>query len=128
MVMSPAAPLIVSGQAPITERCLWLYTSDEWEVVMRQVMALPSTNPVGRMMQRQFLGNAEEVGLDAGGRVLLPARLREYACIEKNIVLVGQGNKFEIWDEPLRDECMGWDTGVAGTSEQVVAQLNDLSL
>jgi len=128
MVVSPAAPLIVPGQNPLPEQCLWLYTANEWEAVMQQVMALPSTNPVGRMMQRQFLGNAEEINLDAGGRLLLPSRLREYAGIEKNIVLIGQGKKFEIWDEQLRNEQAGWDIGAAGSTEQVVAQLNELSL
>jgi MraZ protein len=128
MVVSPAAPLIVPGKDPQLEPCLWLYTSTEWETVMQQVMALPSTNAIGRMMHRQFLGNAEEVSLDAGGRVLLPARLREYAGIEKNIVLIGQGKKFEIWDEAKLDSQSGWDVGSEVATEQVVAQLNQLAL
>lgn len=128
MVVAPAAPLIVQGSNPTPVKCLWLYTANEWELVMQQILRLPSLDPVGRMMQQQFLGNAEEVSLDAGGRLLLPARLREYAAIEKNIALVGQGKKFEIWDEVHWLEQQGWDIGNVGSTEQVIAQLNELSL
>ena len=60
---------------------------------------LSSTNPRARALKRLLLGHAEECGLDASGRILLPAPLREFANLAKQVVLVGQGNKFEIWNE-----------------------------
>jgi MraZ protein len=91
------------GQMVLTidrDRCLLLYPLNIWEDVERQLIQLSSTNKRARALKRLLLGHAEECGLDAGGRILLPAPLREFASLEKRVVLVGQGNKFEIWNEP----------------------------
>lgn len=81
------------------ERCLLLYPLPEWECIEKKIEALPSFNPLSRRIQRLLIGHATEIELDSHGRVLLPPPLREYASLQKNIVLVGQGKKFEIWDE-----------------------------
>jgi len=81
------------------ERCLLLYPLPEWEVIEKKIEALPSFNRAARRIQRLLLGHATEVELDSHGRILLSNPLREYANLQKNIVLVGQGKKFEIWDE-----------------------------
>jgi MraZ protein len=61
--------------------------------------SFPAPTPRARALKRLLLGHAEDCGLDASGRILLPAPLREFANLEKQVVLVGQGNKFEIWNE-----------------------------
>lgn len=81
------------------ERCLLLYPLLEWEVIEKKIEALPSFNQAARRIQRLLLGHATEVELDNHGRILLSPPLREYAHLQKNVMLVGQGKKFEIWDE-----------------------------
>jgi MraZ protein len=80
-------------------RCLLLYPLPEWELIERKIEALPSFNPTARRIQRLLIGHATEVELDSNARILLPPLLREYAVIDKRVMLVGQGKKFEIWDE-----------------------------
>ena len=62
-------------------------------------MRLPSLNKSARLLQRMMVGNATEVEMDAQGRVLVPPPLRDYAGLDRQAVLIGQGNKFELWDE-----------------------------
>src|ERR1700722_14695824 len=81
------------------ERCLLLYPLPEWEERERKLAALPSFNPAARRIQRLLIGHATESELDSHGRILLPPLLREYAGLNKRIMLVGQGKKFELWDE-----------------------------
>jgi MraZ protein len=81
------------------ERCLLLYPMPAWEEIENKLAALPSFNPAARRIQRLLIGHATEAELDSHGRFLLPPLLREYAGLDKRIMLVGQGKKFEIWDE-----------------------------
>ncbi len=81
------------------DRCLLLYPLNTWEDIERKLIQLSSTNKRARALKRLLLGHAEECCLDAGGRILLPEPLREFASLEKRVVLLGQGNKFEIWNE-----------------------------
>mgnify|MGYP001485687191 CR=1 FL=1 len=82
------------------DRCLLLYPLPVWENIERKLIQLSSTNSRTRALKRLLLGHAEDCCLDASGRVLLPVPLRAFANLEKQVVLVGQGNKFEIWNEP----------------------------
>ena len=79
------------------EACLLLYPLPEWEVVQRKLEGLSNINAKPRLLQRLLIGHATDLELDANGRILLPGLLREYAALEKKLVLVGQGNKIEIW-------------------------------
>lgn len=81
------------------ERCLLLYPRQEWEQIEQKLAALPSLNPAARRIQRLLIGHATDIEMDVQGRILLPTLLREYAGINKRAVLVGQGKKFELWDE-----------------------------
>lgn len=83
----------------IFEPCLLLYPLNEWELIEKKLCALSSTQPQERRLQRVLLGHATECELDAQGRVLVPSPLRQHAGLNKKIMLVGQLNKFEIWDE-----------------------------
>jgi len=79
--------------------CLLLYPLPEWQEIERKLMKLPSFNKAARRLQRLLVGHAVDLEMDAQGRVLLPAPLREYAGMEKQVMMVGQMNKFELWDE-----------------------------
>lgn len=96
-----------------SEHCLQVYPQPEWEEVEKKLDALPSLNPQVRRLKRMLLGNATECEMDSNGRILLPAKLREFANLEKSMVMIGQGNKFELWDEnawnTLMDECLEED-------------------
>jgi len=79
------------------EQCLLLYPLSEWEVVQRKLESLANVGARARLLQRLLIGHATDLELDAQGRILLPAMLREFGNLEKKLVLVGQGNKIEIW-------------------------------
>lgn len=83
--------------------CLLIYTLDEWEVIERKLMSLPNVDPQARLYQRLLLGHASEMEIDAQGRILLPSLLREHANIGKPAILLGQGNKFELWSQESWD-------------------------
>ena len=81
------------------ESCLLIYPLDEWELIERKIAALPSLHPVTRRIQRLLIGHATDVELDGHGRILIPPLLRDYAGLERHAILLGQGRKFELWDE-----------------------------
>ncbi|MCH9757175.1 MAG: division/cell wall cluster transcriptional repressor MraZ [Gammaproteobacteria bacterium] len=81
------------------ETCLLLYPVKQWQTIEDGLQRLPSFNVAARRIQRLLIGHATDVHLDGNGRVLLPPLLRDYATLEKRVVMIGQGNKFEIWDE-----------------------------
>lgn len=81
------------------EKCLLLYPQFEWEAIEQKLAALPSFNPAARRIQRLLIGHATDIEMDSQGRLLLPPLLRDYAGLDKRAVLVGQGKKFELWDE-----------------------------
>lgn len=83
------------------EKCLLLYPLPVWETIEEKIEALPSFNRMTRRIQRLLIGHATELELDNNGRILLPALLREYAELDKAVILAGQGKKFEIWDEKV---------------------------
>ena len=80
-------------------RCLLLYPLAAWEPIQAQLMRLSSFNEKIRGLQRLLVGHADDVEIDAAGRILVPPALRRYASLDKHAVLVGQGTKFELWDE-----------------------------
>ncbi len=122
-----------SGQLVITididERCLLIYPKPEWELIEAKLDALPSFNPHARRVQRLLLGHATDVDMDGHGRLLLPLPLRQYADLEKDVVLIGQGKKFELWSGELwnakRNE---WLAEESLDGEAMPAELQSLSL
>ncbi len=81
--------------------CLWLYPEPEWERVREQVMALSTFNPSHRSLQRRLVGSAALLEPDGSARLLLPLTLRQVAGLEKRVVLMGMGQRFEIWNETV---------------------------
>ena len=103
-----------AGRLVITadfDKCLLIYPQSDWEPIQQQLMELSSLNPRIRGLQRQLVGHAEDIEMDAAGRVLVSSALREFAALEKNVVLVGQGNKFELWDKEKWDQVLERGTG-----------------
>jgi len=81
------------------DRCLLVYPLPDWEELERKLVRLPSLHKVARRIVRIMVGYATEVEMDASGRVLVSRELRDFAGLDKQAILIGQGNKFELWDE-----------------------------
>jgi MraZ protein len=79
--------------------CLLVYPEPEWLPIRDKLNKLSSFNPKSRALQRLLVGYAEDVVMDSAGRVLISPVLRSYAVLDKSVMLIGQGNKFELWDE-----------------------------
>lgn len=99
---------VCGGQVVVTidpnTKNLALYPLPRWEEIQAKIEALPSINPQARRLQQLFIGHASDLDMDGNGRILLPPMLRRYAELEKGLVLLGQGQKIEIWAEAL------WET------------------
>jgi MraZ protein len=78
-------------------RCLLLYPKQHWLEIEAKLLALPSLESRVRSLQRLLLGHAEEVEIDAQNRILISEPLRNFAGLERDVVLVGQGKKIELW-------------------------------
>ena len=121
------------GQLVLTidteDNCLLLYPIAEWEIIERKLEALPSLNRVARRIQRLLIGHATELELDSNGRILIPNLLRDYAQLEKRVMLVGQGKKFELWSEANWEERrQAWLELEARGGDQLPPELSEISL
>jgi MraZ protein len=97
--------------------CLLLYPAPTWEDIERQLMRLPNQDVQTRRLQRMLLGHATETDVDSHGRILIPPRLREFAKLDKRVVLAALGRKFEIWNEEAWDaSCNDWVAADGGES------------
>ena len=108
--------------------CLLIYPLPDWEDIEQKLIRLPSLNKDARLLLRLMLGHAAELEMDSHGRILLPRELREFASLVRRATLIGQGKKFELWDEDnwsaRRDE---WLAGGNETTD-LPAELETLSL
>lgn len=99
---------ICEGQVVVTidpnTKNLAMYPLSRWEEIQAKIEALPSINPQARRLQQLFIGHASDLHMDGNGRILVPPMLRRYAELEKGLILLGQGQKIEIWSEAL------WET------------------
>lgn len=109
-------------------RCLLLYPIAEWEHIQEKIEALPSFDPNARRIQRLLIGHATDIDMDANGRLLLSAPLREYAGLDKKIILLGQGKKFEIWSDALWNQTRDDYLDVASSEQPLPVDLQSLSL
>ncbi len=109
------------------ERCLLIYPRPEWGDIQRKIESLPSFNKAARRVQRLLIGHATDIQLDASGRLQLTPPLREYAQLEKKTVMLGQGNKLELWSEDhwrqRRDSWLGDESSL-----EIPEELENLSL
>ena len=109
--------------------CLLIYPLPDWEEIERKLVRLPTLNKQVRRLQGLMLGYATELEMDGHGRVLLTRELREFAGLERQAMLIGQGNKFELWSDERwvkrRDEWLADDEGEQAGLPQ---ELESLSL
>jgi len=90
---------LVVAYNPYEAGCLWLYPESVWQQVRDRVNALPNAKRVHRSLQLKLVGAATVVEPDGSGRITLPPTHRNAAGLEKKAVLLGMGNKFEVWSE-----------------------------
>lgn len=110
------------------DRCLLIYPFPEWQRIEQKLMQLPSINKQVRRLQRLLLGHATECEIDGQHRILLPPPLRDFASLNKQAVLIGQGNKFELWDhETWTKMCERWIREENKLSD-ITAALESLSI
>ncbi len=81
------------------EKCIYVYPKEAFEQITQKLNALPFTKKNARSFVRFFLSGALEVELDKQGRILLPEPLANYASLSKNCVIIGAGERLEVWDE-----------------------------
>ena len=89
--------------------CLSIYSAEEWHAFEQKLAALPLTNKDARALVRFFVAGACECELDKQGRILIPSTLREYAGLEKDVVLAGNINRIEIWSKDRWIENSSYD-------------------
>ena len=103
--------------------CLFVYANDDWNVFEQKLTSLPLINKEARQFARFFLAGAATVEVDKQGRILLPAALREFAGLEKDVVLVGVGSRLEIWSKD-KWENMNSDTDM----DEITSAMEGLGL
>lgn len=118
-----AGLLVLTADA---DGCLLVYPHNVWEPIRAKLNKLSSFNARSRALQRLLVGNAEELLMDGAGRVLISPNLRSYAGLDKCVMLVGQGNKFELWDEAKWHAQQA--AGLALMSGDLPAELDGFSL
>ena len=122
---------LAQGKLVVTvdrDQCLLIYPLPEWEQIERKLMSLPSLNATARRLQRLMVGHATDLPLDGHGRVLLPSELREFAKLGRHGMLIGQGNRFELWDESRWNERRDAWLANADTPTDLPSELESLSL
>ncbi|MGH8247559.1 MAG: division/cell wall cluster transcriptional repressor MraZ [Gammaproteobacteria bacterium] len=125
--------VIAEGRLVLTlnplDRALWLYPLPEWELIENKLATLSDFDRQSRRAKQMMRGYATDCVLDGQGRILIPLELRKYASLNRQAVILGQGNKFEIWDHASwkgqRDE---WLEQVGATDGEPSDTLRPLSL
>ncbi len=88
----------------LTDPCLMLFPLPNWQQFETQLAQLSSTNPQHQRVKRILMGFASDAECDSAGRLLLPQVLRDQVGLSKDVMLIGQGGTFEIWDQQKWDE------------------------
>ena len=104
--------------------CLFVFDHVEWTAFEEKLKALPSlTNPDVRKFIRFFMAGASEVEVDKQGRILIPANLKDFAALEKDVVLIGAGSRVEIWSKERYEGTVSYDD-----MEEIAMHMSELGL
>ena len=122
--VAKAGNRLVLTYNPFESGCLYLYPQPVWDKVRDQVNALPRMRSVNRNLQLKLVGAASFVELDGSGRISIPASQRSACGLEKRAVLLGMGDKFELWSEQAHHAQIRQTLGDADLGED----LNGLQL
>ena len=93
------------------DKCLTIYTMEEWQIFADELDKLPKSNPEARVIKRHFNASAAECDIDKQGRLTIPQELKAYAGIEKDLVTVGSNKVIEVWSKEFWDEQLDPDSG-----------------
>jgi len=108
------------------DNCLLLFTLEHWEMTESDLQSLSNSKPLHRRLKRIMLSHAAEVDMDANGRLLIPNVLRERAKLRKEVMLVGQGKTFQLWEESYWHKLAEEDMSVMSSDELDSDDLPDL--
>ena len=112
----------------LADPCLCIYPLSDWERIETQLSQMPSLRPETRQLYRLLIGSAVDLELDNSGRLLIPARLREQAGLAKQVMLVGQLNKFQLWDEKQWNDLLSADLEDIKNPDHLPEELMNLGL
>lgn len=127
-LMVDAGGCLVQTLNPL-DRSLWLYPLPDWELIEEKLADLSDFDRQSRRAKQMMRGYATDCQLDAHGRILIPAELRDYAQISKQAVILGQGNKFEMWNkESWEEQREHWLSQVGDEQGEPAGALQSLSL
>ena len=104
MIQEQSGGQLVLTYSAFDSGALYLYPEQEWERVRDEVTGLSTFNPGHRSLQRRLVGSASAVEPDGNGRIQIPQTLRQVAGLEKRVVLLGMGIRFEIWNETVLNQ------------------------
>jgi MraZ protein len=107
------------------DNCLFVYAKEEWAILEGKLKQLPLAKPEARAFVRFFFAGAAEVECDKQGRVLLPTNLRDYAQVEKDVVILGVSNRVEIWSKSVWDS---YNEQISPTVASIAESLVDLGI
>lgn len=107
------------------DHCIFVYPMDEWQAIENKLRSLPFTRADVRSFARFFFSGASELEIDKQGRILLPASLREYANIDKELVIIGVGSRLEIWSS---ETWVSYNQNAEASYEDFAESLVDLGL
>jgi len=118
----------LSGGAVVTrglDKCLFLFSVGEWEKLAEKIVALPFTAANSRAFSRLMLAGASDCEIDAQGRILIPDYLRQYAGLEKEVIIAGLYNRAEIWNLHHWNE---YKAETESRSEEIAEKMSSLGL
>ncbi len=107
------------------DKCLFVFTATEWDVLAKKIMALPLVQANSRAFARLMLAGAMDVELDTQGRMLVPDYLREYASLAKTAAIVGVYNRLEVWDEKA---WVAYKKKTEKDSDEIAERLTELGI
>lgn len=103
--------------------CLFVYDNNEWTAFEEKLKALPLMNKESRKFVRFFLAGATNAEVDKQGRILIPSVLREFAELDKDVLLVGVGSRIEIWSKAKWEDASEYDD-----MEEIAEHMSELGL
>ncbi len=109
--------------AKALDKCLTIYTMEEWQTFVDELDKLPKSNPEARLIKRHFNASAAECDIDKQGRLTIPQELKNYAGIVKELVTVGSNKIIEVWSREFWEAQLDEESGELIDAAQVVQNL-----
>ena len=107
------------------DNCLFIYPMEEWSVLEEKLSSLPITSKNARTFTRFFFSGATECELDKQGRMSIPVNLREFASLEKQIVIIGLSSRIELWAQSNWDQYLD---SAEDSSDDIAAAMEELGI